>query len=166
MMNKPLDLSELFLLQKDLDKVIQEKHHVTYESTKVERVLSLLVEVGALANEPRCFKFWSNKGMNTKDRLLDEFSDGLHFFLSLGVMMGVESYSHVIKEESHDLSTQLLKTYCLITDFAKSFDPKDYALAFGSFLNIMPYLSFTNEEVIEAYKKKLAVNYQRQKENY
>ena len=85
-----INLSELFEAQKQLDARIAENHNVTYESTRSRRTLSLLVELGELANSTRCFKYWSNKGSEPLERVLDEYADALHFFLSLGIDVGMK----------------------------------------------------------------------------
>lgn len=163
---KSATLDSLLPLQKELDLDIQKRHDVTYESTHLRRLLALLVELGELANETRCFKFWSYKGMSEKEKVLDEYADGLHFLLSLGVSLGVEGYTHVFKEPEEDLTKGFLVTYQKVLDLVASFEPKRYAMAFSSYLNLLPLLGFSIEEAVEAYEKKLAVNHQRQEERY
>ena len=160
------DLTPLFALQAALDEDIHRPHGVDYPSTHHRRVLALLVELGELANETRCFKYWSNKGPSPKEVVLDEYSDALHFFLSLGIPLGVESYTHHFRADQDDLTLQILQTYSLSLELAEHYEAKNYARAFGSFLNILPLLGYSPEEAVEAYKKKLAVNYKRQETGY
>ena len=80
-----IDFSLLYEKQKGLDENIASNHHVTYASTRNRRIIALLVEIGEFANSTRCFKYWSNKPSETKERVLDEYADGLHFFLSVGI---------------------------------------------------------------------------------
>ena len=56
-----MDITQLFDMQRALDAYIQSNRK---EQTDVfrEKGLALLVELGELANETRCFKFWSKKG--------------------------------------------------------------------------------------------------------
>ena len=159
-------LDELYPLQKGLDEEIHEKHHVDYESTHNKRILALLVELGEMANETRCFKFWSLKPPSEKAVILDEYADGMHFFLSLGIPLGVEKYTHKFVPDQKGLTEQILLTYARVTDLLGSFDEKHYALAFGCFLNILPLLGYSGEDAIGAYKKKLQVNYVRQEQKY
>ena len=56
-----IDLSEIFDQQVKLDKHIQSNHNLRYEDILEELKLALAVEMGELANEVRCFKFWSFK---------------------------------------------------------------------------------------------------------
>lgn len=159
-------LDELFPLQKGLDERIEEEHKVTYDSTHYKRVLALLVELGEFSNETRCFKYWSLKAPSEKDVILEEYVDALHFFLSLGIPLGAEHYTHKFRPDEKELTLQILKTYHAVTHLLERYEAKEYALAFSSFLNIMPLIGFSPEDVVGEYKKKLAINYQRQNNKY
>ncbi|MCI2111408.1 MAG: dUTP diphosphatase [Bacilli bacterium] len=159
-------LDGLFPLQEALDREIQKDHAVTYEGTHYERILALLVELGEFANETRCFKFWSEKGPSPKEKILDEYADGLHFFLSLGIPLGVTKMRHKWRPDERKLTLQILKTYDCVAALLEHYDAKHYGVAFGCFLNILPLLGYTGEDAVAAYKSKLAVNYERQKERY
>ena len=84
-----LETKKLYKIQDTLDRRIFENHDVTREDTTIRRILALLVEVGELANETRCFKFWSSKDPSEKAVILEEYVDGIHFLLSLGIDLQV-----------------------------------------------------------------------------
>ena len=65
------ELKEMYQKQYELDLEIAQNHHISYEETKDKRLLALLVELGEFANATRTFKFWSNKGPESKERVLD-----------------------------------------------------------------------------------------------
>ncbi|MBQ9458028.1 MAG: dUTP diphosphatase [Bacilli bacterium] len=161
-----IDLSAFFPLQAALDQEIAEKHGIDYPSTFSRRLLSLLVELGEFANETRCFKYWSLKGPGPKERILDEYADGLHFLLSLGIPLGVSQYKHYFKVEEKDLTEALLTVYANAVELRKNYTPEQYAKTFGSYLNLIPLFDYSVLEVGEAYLKKLGVNHQRQEEKY
>ncbi len=75
-------------MQQALDSHIEEKHQLQNEDLFTRKTLALLVEIGELANETRCFKFWSVKPASEKQVVLEEFVDGIHFILSLGIECG------------------------------------------------------------------------------
>jgi len=90
-----ISLGELYVLQNDLDKLIVSKI-ISNPSDKDrhndrmflnDRLLALFTEVAEFANATRCFKYWSKKDMESKERLLDEYVDILHFYLSIGNTM-------------------------------------------------------------------------------
>ena len=110
-MNDIILLDDLYPLQKELDEEIASLHQVSYESTHARRLLALLVEFGEFANETRCFKYWSLKGPGPKERILDEYADGLHFFLSLGIPLGVTSFRRELTKKDVDPTIAILEVY-------------------------------------------------------
>lgn len=162
-----IDLSALFKEQKALDYDIALHHQgITYENTRHKRALALLVELGEFANETRCFKFWSNKGPSPKAVILDEYVDALHFFLSLGLSIGVSSFEHELYPEDTPLDEALLSVYGAVAEFTKDYAFEAYSRAFHRFLNILAILGYSAKDMEEGYRKKLAVNYERQKNAY
>lgn len=161
-----IDLSSLYPLQKALDEDIAKRHNVTYETTSSRRLLALLVEIGELANETRAFKYWSNKPSSPKEVILEEYSDGMHFFLSLGIPLQVKQMIYELTCPTKDVSNCILDIYNLIIDFKNHNDEEHYIVAFQAFLNLMLKLDLTPDEVISSYKSKLNINYQRQETNY
>jgi dimeric dUTPase (all-alpha-NTP-PPase superfamily) len=159
-------LDELYPLQKGLDEEIEANHGVSYDSTHDRRVLALLVEIGEFANETRCFKFWSLKPPSEKAVILDEYADGMHFFLSLGIPLGVETFSHTFVIHEKDLTKAIVDTYKKVGALHDHYDPEHYAVAFGAYLNLLPLLGYEGSDAILAYKKKLAVNHVRQETHY
>ena len=161
-----IELEELFIAQSQLDQRIANEHNVTYQSTRDKRIMALIVEIGELANATRCFKYWSNKGSEEKEIVLDEYADGLHFFLSLGIDINTNKKVYKLTKHLDDLTSQFHLVYHNIDRFYKLQDDKSYIKAFQSFLNILPLLEFRWSDLKKAYYKKLQVNYDRQNNNY
>ena len=160
------NLSELFKAQARLDETIAKNHNVSYATTRSPRTLALLVEIGEFANTTRCFKYWSNKGSESKDVVLDEYADGLHFFLSLGIDIKTTKEVYEISKPDNNLTDQFHLVYRLIADFKDDASEVNYIKAFSSFLNILPLIGYTWKDLEEAYYKKLGTNYVRQETNY
>ncbi|MDZ5472459.1 dUTP diphosphatase [Bacillus sp. 31A1R] len=163
-----MKLQNLFEMQKSLDHHIEEKHNLTSDDLFDRKVLALLVEIGELANETRCFKFWSLKESNSKDVILEEFVDGIHFILSLGIESGYNHLKEINIERSPEtsLSDQFLKIYELITTFRLNRSIENYKLVFESYLLLANQLGFTDGDIERAYVSKNEVNYKRQQEGY
>ncbi len=159
-------LAELFAAQRKLDEEIAVNHGISYATTREKRTLALLVEVGELANATRCFKYWSNKNGESHERILDEYADGLHFFLSLGIDINSKKACYNLTKHKDNLSEQFLLIYQNISRFMKKSDDLSYQRAFQSFLNLIPLLGFRFSTIEKAYFKKLGENYQRQAHNY
>lgn len=161
-----IDVTPLFPLQAELDAEIASLHDVTYDSTFHRRVLALLTELGEFANETRCFKYWSLKGPSPKERILDEYADGLHFLLSLGIPLGVSEYKHYFHVREKDLTKAILLVHKDVAEMIEHYDVEHYAKAFGDYLNLIPLFDYDEKEVLEAYLAKLGVNHKRQEQKY
>ena len=161
-----INLTELYSLQAELDKDIATKHNVTYETTHKKRLLALIIEIGELANETRCFKYWSNKGPSSKEVIIEEYADGLHFLLSLGIPLKAKKMTYELQDTGEDIVDLFHKMYHLSTLLVDHYDEARYTLAFQTYLNIARKLGFTSDDIIHAYKDKLAINYNRQNTNY
>ena len=161
-----IDLTNLYQKQAELDQTIAINHQVTYQTTRPRRTLALLVEIGEFANATRCFKYWSNKPSEAQDIVLDEYVDGLHFFLSLGIDIGVNKKQYNYTKHAKDLTEQILEVYKLAANFYKKQDEKSYIKAFQAFINIVPLLKVRWSTIEKAYYKKLGENYHRQDTNY
>ncbi|MCD8204624.1 MAG: dUTP diphosphatase [Coprobacillus sp.] len=161
-----LDLTEFYKEQKLLDEDIFTRHDVSYGSTQTRRLLALIVEIGELINATRCHKFWSVKDPESKERILDEYADGMHFFLSNGLSIGVTSTSVEYEESDADINEQFYDLYHAILVFFDKRDEETYLLALSKFFSLVYPLGYTVEDLLDAYHKKMAVNHQRQETHY
>jgi len=161
-----IELETLFVAQEKLDQEIANNHQITYANTRSRRSLSLLVEIGELANATRCFKYWSNKSSESQERILDEYADGLHFFLSLGIDIKTNKKSYHFTKHADTLTDQILLVYARINHFIKKMDDNSFQKAFQAFLNLLPLLGYRWKSAAQAYYKKLDENHTRQVNNY
>lgn len=183
-----MNLQKLFDMQKGL------RNHIGYEGTDRfnKLVLALSVEVGECANEWRGFKFWSNnqepntsKPVNTfygsregltTNPLLEEYVDGLHFVLEIGIEIAeeiqfdVEDYFKDILNEirgkqqcSKTIVEQFNYIFYLTTTAGYDFC---FEYLFAAYYHLGELLGFTREEVEQAYMDKNKVNHQRQDNGY
>ena len=160
------DLKDLYRKQLELDLEIAKNHNINYEVTRHKRILALLVELGEFANTTRTFKFWSNKGMEEKAVVLDEFADGLHFLLSLGIDKGYVLDYIDVEDDEMNLTDNLLTTYSLISEYRNNQTLDHYVLMFSSYLRALFKVNFNWEDAKEAYYIKLKENHHRQETNY
>ena len=161
-----IELEELFNSQAELDATIAKNHNVSYGTTRHRRLMACYVEIGELANATRCFKYWSNKGCEAEEIVLDEYADGLHFFLSLGIDIKTSKRSYNTTKHADNLTDQFLEIYHRLDVFYKKQDDASFIKAFQAFLNLLPLLGFRWKKLHDAYYKKLGVNYNRQATNY
>ncbi|MFC2948610.1 dUTP diphosphatase [Virgibacillus sediminis] len=156
----------LYQMQKDLDKYIENNQSLGGREVFEEKCLALMVEVGELANETRCFKFWSKKPRNNHYRILEEYVDGIHFILSLGLEKGYQYSSREVKNPDRSETAQFNKVFQACTSFHQHPAQEEYEQLFASYLQLGSVLGFKEEEVQQAYIKKNEVNYVRQEEGY
>lgn len=164
-----MELLEWFDMQRQLDHYIESQHGLENKSLLKQRTLALLVELSELANETRCFKFWSKKPPASKAIILEEFVDGVHFILSLGLALGYDKKILSIQTEEEkkaDLTYLFLETYACIQRFSESMSFDDYETLFQQYFLLGRSLGFSLEEVQKAYKEKNEVNYERQQTGY
>jgi dimeric dUTPase (all-alpha-NTP-PPase superfamily) len=161
-----IDLTSLYDHQAKLDAHIQSTHHVDYASTRQKRLLALLVELGELANETRVFKFWSLKARSSDAIILDEYADGLHFLLSLGIEAQSSKKVYTIAAQKIDAVASFLNTYQTIHALQMNFSATNLESAMQQYLDLISCLGYSVTQVLEAYVNKLNVNYQRQQNHY
>lgn len=163
-----MKLKALFEMQTLLDNRIHQQHQVTYLSTERSRLLAFAVELGELANETRCFKFWSLKPASSSETILEEYVDGLHFLLSYGIGLGFDALLEEIKagQISVSLTDQFLKLFDFIPLVNPTISLEQYHLWFQAFLTLGLKLGFTENQIEKAYFQKNQVNHQRQDNHY
>lgn len=163
-----MTLQEWFVMQSELDQYIQSEHGLENDDLVEKKLLALLVELGELANETRCFKFWSRKPASDDSVILEEFVDGVHFILSIGLELGFENQeiSIVSSEANEDLVQGFLKIYQFVDELRKTRSLKSYSDLIRQYFILGQSLGFSINDVQNAYKEKNKVNYQRQKEGY
>lgn len=162
-----MELREMFEMQKGLDQHIERNHGLENEDLVDRKVLALLVELGELANETRVFKFWSLKPASAQSVILEEFVDGIHFILSLGLECRFDSMEEIIVVDgTSGMTEQFLIVYEAVHKFRRERTLENYQLLFQSYLFLANLLGFKDDEIKRAYISKNEVNYKRQQEGY
>lgn len=162
-----MDYEYLFNKQRELDAYIEDKLESTDRDELFrKKILALQVEIGELANETRCFKFWSRKGPSEQSVILEEYVDGLHFILSVGLDKGLTYTSGPLTDNEMDQTDAFLELYRSIGDFYSEPVQGMYEKLFKSFLQLGRKLGFTEDSILEAYQQKNEVNHTRQDEGY
>ncbi|MDQ0268905.1 dUTP diphosphatase [Cytobacillus purgationiresistens] len=141
-------------------------------------ILALLVELGECANEWRGFKFWSKDqeprtkvpvtgwGEPYKNPLLEEYVDGLHFVLELGLEINVTPVVCDLYLKADDINTQFIGLYQAITHFKVTRSKLAYYSLIEIFAGLGEMLGFTLDQIEQAYIEKNAVNHERQNTGY
>lgn len=159
-----MNLLNMYNAQRQLDEHIEQEHpRQLGEDRLLKKKIALLVEIGEMANEWRGFKFWTHKQMN-RQKTLEEFVDGIHFFLSLGNEMELKLERINLFKHKTTLEC-LLDVYETVTTINHG-QEYQYHLAFSRFLQLGELMGFTEEEIEHAYYAKNQLNHARQENAY
>lgn len=192
-----MNLEKMFEMQRALDDHINKTHPVQEaEDRLAKKVMAFIVEVSELANEWRGFKFWSTDqkprtreyltnyteqdsvlgpGAVWKNPLLEEYVDGLHFLLSIGLEQGRTSVKLFTRPTQVNIVECFLDIYTSavgmgIYAFALEMDTQrahiDYDILFNDYLSLGDVLGFTETQIEQAYFAKNKVNHERQDNGY
>jgi len=174
-----LNTKKLIEAQKILDERIFLKHipenAEQYHKRKIQRIVANIVELAEFINETRIFKFWSNKEPE-REKILEEYADGVHFFLGNAIERGWEESIHYIAEgikENTNKIESIERTYLEINyylsaiEVQKATHPKYFEIAWLLYLSLgMNAFGFTGEEIEAAYFAKNQINHDRQASGY
>jgi len=161
-----MNIQPLFAMQKSLDTYIQSEKNISHD-VFLEKGLALLIELAELANETRCFKFWSEKGPSEKTILLEEYVDSIHFLLSLGIEMKFDDLENWPSNHlDQSLTLLFLHTQSSINQFLMEPKMDKYEDVWSWYGAIATHLGFSHSEVVQAYIEKNEKNYERQRTGY
>lgn len=160
-----MEFKELFEMQRELDAFIEKTQKIDRDVFK-EKGLALMIELAELANETRCFKFWSTKGPSERDVILEEFVDSIHFLLSLGIEkeLSLDAWPEISMKQ--DLTGCFLRTQDQILTFIHQPNIDHYRSVWQCYGVLAYNLGFTLDDIIQAYIAKNEKNYERQKNGY
>src|SRR5690625_227594 len=161
-----MNWTTLFSMQKKLDDYIAKSHSLVDEDLFDQKVLALIVELSELANETRSFKFWSMNQSSDREQIVEEFVDGIHFMLSLGLEKGLTFTGKGERKGYDTLNEQFLYMYEVIVSFKKSPTQDTFNNMLLNYLHLGILLNISEEELFQAYIEKNEVNFQRQDEGY
>ncbi len=157
---------EMLEMQKQLDERILEEHDYRGINLFPKKVLALYTELGELANETRTFKYWSNKSPSSRDNILEEYVDCLHFILSMAADLKLKEIKLHKVGNRGTLTDRFLDLFEYINIFANRPFHENYELLLSHFLDFGYILDFEDEEIYSAYIKKNKINHKRQDEGY
>jgi dimeric dUTPase (all-alpha-NTP-PPase superfamily) len=182
-----MNLKALFETQAKLDADILAKHPVQEGEDRLsKKILALQVELGELANEQRSWKFWSNdqkprtavpvntfygsrEGL-TRNPLLEEYVDCLHFILSIGLELDREYFrfdEHQLLNPNYKPNDSIVDQFTEVIKYAILLTEDDYCnVLLTAFVALGEMLGFTWEQVEAAYYEKNKINHQRQQSGY
>lgn len=168
-------IEDMLRMQAKLDETILKESGMTYEKLLDDNLYerAILDELGELNHELKSEWCWWKKTQKpiVLERVLEEFVDVLHFCLSW------ENAAWKRCEYRESVRRQTVACACLMIKNDVRDDIVKFANALNNFeyvyegymelaVGLMNWLNLDLKEVYESYKKKNAVNFQRQREGY
>lgn len=164
-----MDWKVLCETQEILDDRINDERGLAGQNLMQERMLALLVEIGELANETRCFKFWSSKPASDKEIILEEFVDCMHFLLSIGNHSGFSDHLYEVRLNGNmngSVTDLFYDFFHSVVEFRTKPSSSRYLDMWDHFMSIGTRLGFRKSEIYDSYLSKNEVNHERQSEGY
>ncbi len=148
-------LDELFLLQYDIKspEFIQ------------KNILELLVEFGELANETKCFKYWSKKTKNN-EKVLEEYIDCLFMVLCLCNIMNISLEEDFPKSKNKDIIDTFFILYKYGIKLNKNLKKETIKVLLVEVIQLSKLLGFTIQDLEKETKKKSIIIQERLNSDY
>lgn len=147
------DYSNIYKVTKRLDSMFAERYNHDKEIVRKNR-LELLVELGELANETRCFKYWSKKQTGEKEKVLEEYIDCLFMTLYFCNTNGIS----LDEEFPESLNGDVIDTFMTLFKYASSLKSKPNKETIKKILveldHLAKLLGFTIEDLERITKTK------------
>lgn len=132
--------------------------------TKVDVICPCCDGTGVIEEEEACLTCTGGI-VGFENPLLEEYVDGLHFILSIGLELGFK-VEIVSAQEKDNVIDQFLKIYDSVSNLHKERNRFRYLDLLSHYKGLGFMLGFTWEHISEAYLAKNAVNHERQNTGY
>lgn len=148
----------LYEENKKLDKMF----HILYNNFDQEiikkNIVELLVELGELANETRCFKYWSDKSPSSKEIIMDEYADCIIMALYFCNMSKIKMNEDFITATESSIVDQFKELFKLVSNLNVNLDPMLIKEIFSNLINLGKLLNFSDQEIIDGCLLKINRN--------
>ena len=150
-----------------LDKIYYDKYSKSEKQYYEKNCLGLIVELCELANESKCFKYWSIKESNL-EYVLEEYADCLSMLLCLFNYFNIEELECVDIKVSMDILEAFndVIQMCTLLMNKDNVNEKLLKEIFTYLLHISKLLGLNDNNILDACYKKIIKNEERLKSDY
>ncbi|OYD26693.1 dimeric dUTPase (all-alpha-NTP-PPase superfamily) [Mycoplasma testudineum] len=161
-----MDISRLLKAQCELDAMILKKANLSSFKDVMPKIgIALIVEISEFANELQSFKYWkSNKNIDNQ-KILEEYSDGIHFLNSYAFNYDVNPIIEP-RVVSDDINVQLIDAFNECLYMIKKTNKSTITKAYQTYLGLASLLKISDDTIEKEYFKKNEINQQRVKGSY
>lgn len=156
---------EIYRLNKELDQLFINSYESNNEENLYKNKLELLVELGELCNETKCFKYWSVK-LPDKEKVSEEFADCILMILCLFSVLNISLEEEFIKENDLNVMDEFFYLYQKISLIDHEFNKDNMKNIFVNIIRLGHLLKMSDKDIIDACMKKIKINTKRFEENY
>ena len=158
---------EYYQRNKQLDKMYEDRYSNIDSKYFEKNCLELIVELCELANESKCFKYWTVKKPD-KELVLEEFADTLLMVLYMFNTYNVDSVSTIDVDMSLNVLVEFNILIRMCTNLMNKEDINELYLKeiFTRLIHIGKLLGLNDNEIIDACYKKIFKNEERLNSNY
>lgn len=156
---KVIDFEKVYIENKKIDEYFI-KDYGNSEDIILKNKLELLVELGELANETRCFKYWVNKPVN-HELVLFEYADVLVMILYFFNVFNISLEEEYPKENDLDTVNEFMYLYEQLSRFNKEYTKDIIKDIFINFIRLGKLLNLNSNEIIDTCLKKININIER-----
>ena len=153
------DFEKVYNANKKIDEYFI-KDYGNSEDIILKNKLELLVELGELANESRCFKYWINKPVN-HELVLFEYADVLVMILYFFNVFNISLEEEYPKENDLDTVNEFMYLYEQLSRFNKEYTKEIIKDVFVNTIRLGKLLNLKTDEVIDTCLKKININFER-----
>ena len=145
--------TNIYKVTKYLDSLFEFRYTNDQEIVRKNR-LELLVELGELANETRCFKYWSIKQIGEKEKVLEEYIDCLFMILYFCNITNIS----LDEDFPVSLNGDIIETFLTLYKYSGNFDmvpnKEDVKMFLVELDHLAKLLDFTIEDLERVTLKK------------
>lgn len=127
--------------------------------------LELLVEIGELANETKCFKYWSEKKMEIK-KVEEEYADCIIMTLCFFNYLKMDLNNLIQDKMYYDNVDTFFKLYELAVEFSKNEDTDTLVLLFNTLIKLGYNLGFDDDKIVSICLNKINRDKERFQEGF
>ena len=147
------DLTNIYKVTKQIDEQFALHYGNDDEIVRKNR-LEILVELGELANETRCFKYWSVRQNGEKEKVLDEYIDCLFMTLYFCNITGVSLDEEFPQHTNGDIIETFINLFKYSSKLEKELNKDDIKLLLIELEYLAELLEFNNEDLERTTKRK------------
>ncbi len=152
-------LDEVYSKNKELDKIFISKYESIDKDMFRKNKIELLVEIGELANETKCFKYWTTKTPN-RELVLEEYADCIIMTLCLYNYYNLE-LEDIEYKRIEDINDQIASLYKLGSEIYFSDNTELLKELLFGLINLASLLKITKEEIVSSSLKKIELDTKR-----